>query len=76
MPTVLAVDSVRGDSVIGDRDEPDEALSETEAGAAFVLPPIAFSQARRTAICFAGFELSARVNLHARIASGIDALLS
>ncbi len=35
MPTVLAVDSVRGDSVIGDRDEPDVALSETEAGAAF-----------------------------------------
>ena len=43
MPTVLAVDSVHGDSVIGDRDEPDVALSETEAGAAFVLPPIAFS---------------------------------
>ena len=36
MPTVLAVDSVRSDSVIGDRDEPDVALSETEAGAAVV----------------------------------------
>jgi hypothetical protein len=53
----------------------DVALSETEAGVAFVLPPIAFSEARRTGICFAGFELSARVNLHACIASGIDALL-
>ena len=43
MPTVLAVDSVRGDSVIGDRDERDVALSETEVGAAFGLPPINFS---------------------------------
>ena len=44
MPTALAVDSVLGDSVIRDRDEPDIVLrpSETVAGAAFVLPPIAF----------------------------------
>ena len=45
MPTAsLVVDAVLGDSVIGDRDEPDVVLkSETVAGAAFVLPPIAFS---------------------------------
>ncbi len=44
MPTALAVDSVLGDSVIGNRDEPDVVLrSKTVVGAAFVLPPIAFS---------------------------------
>ena len=44
MPTDLAVDSVLGDPVIGDRDEPDVVLRiETVVGAAFVLPLIAFS---------------------------------
>jgi len=45
MPTVLAVNLVRGDSVIGDRDEREVAQhGKTEAGgAAFVLPPINFS---------------------------------
>jgi hypothetical protein len=49
MPTHLAVDLVLSGSVIGDRDELDVVLrsktvrSKTMAGAALVLPPIAFS---------------------------------
>ena len=46
MPTAFSVDdSVLVVSVIGDRDEPDDVVlrSETVLGAAFVLPPVAFS---------------------------------
>ncbi len=44
MPTDLAVNLALGDSVIGNRDEPDVVLRiKTVAGAAFVLPLIAFS---------------------------------
>ena len=42
-------------------------------GSTILFPATAFSRARRTAICFAGSLLSAKVNLAARIASGIDA---
>jgi hypothetical protein len=45
VPTAFSVDdSVLVVSGIGDRDEPDVVLrSETVLGAAFVLPPVAFS---------------------------------
>jgi hypothetical protein len=63
---VVVVGSVRGD----DTDSPTVDSSIELVGGLFLFPPKAFVNARRTAICFAGLQLSLSVNLHARIASG------
>ena len=63
---VVIVGSVRGD----DTDSPTVESSIELVGGLFLFPPKAFANARRTAICFAGLQLSLSVNLHARIASG------
>lgn len=60
---VVVVGSVRGD----DTDSPTVDSSIELVGGLFLFPPKAFVNARRTAICFAGLQLSLSVNLHAHL---------
>ena len=66
-PPTTYVGLVIGDTVVAAA----EYLSIISGGD-FNLPPVALAYERRIAICSVGCELSSKVYLHARIASGTD----